>query len=203
MNLLKGKDLKKSALHRMAISAALLVIAAFVAQAGFEPARAANKPTPVSKNITAKGTKGQVLSVPAKTFADGDKVIVSGKNYDTKLGIYVTYCVIPPVGERPELCGPFDITGKNNASTWIASNPPLYAKLLVKPFGKGGTFKVPVTITRMIGDQDCQVVKCAITTRADHTYGSDRSADVFIPVTIKGGVSSQSASSSATPAPTK
>lgn len=135
--------------------------------------------------VKAKGAKGQVLSATAsKNLIDGQTVTVKGSGYSKKVGIYVTYCVIPPKGERPDLCGPFDITGQNNASTWVSSNPPLYAAALVKPFGKGGTFRVQLKLTKMIGDQDCSVVRCAITTRADHTRSADRSADAFIPVTF-------------------
>jgi hypothetical protein len=135
---------------------------------------------------TVKGPAGQSMTA-SKTalIADGTKVTVTGKGYSLKVGIYVTYCVIPAKGKKPELCGPFDITGRNNASVWISSNPPLYAKLLVKPFGKGGTFKESIKVTRMIGDYDCKKVKCALVTRADHTQGSNRKADVLIPVTIK------------------
>ena len=133
----------------------------------------------------AKGPKGQVLSASKVTnLTDGQTITVKGTGYSKKVGIYVTYCVIPPKGQRPDLCGPFDITGQNNASTWISSNPPLYAAALVKPFSKGGSFRVQLKVTRMIGDQDCTLVKCAVTTRADHTRGADRSADAFIPVTF-------------------
>ncbi len=158
--------------------------------AASDAAHAAVKPKP---NPTATlgalksgGAKGQVLTTnQALSIADGQQVTVTGKGYQTNVGIYVTYCVMPAAGQRPDLCGPFDITGASNASTWISSNPPIYAKPLVRPFGKGGTFKVQLAITKMIGDQDCTVVRCAITTRADHTLGSVRSADVFIPVTIR------------------
>jgi hypothetical protein len=118
-------------------------------------------------------------------LTDGQKVTLTGKGYNTRVGIYVTYCVIPPKGQRPEQCGPFDITGQNNASFWISSNPPLYAAALVKPFGKGGTFKVSMAATRKIGDADCAIVRCAFTTRADHTRSDNRTADVFIPVKFK------------------
>jgi hypothetical protein len=135
--------------------------------------------------VKANGARGQVLSATAsKNLMEGQTVTVKGSGYSKKVGIYVTYCVIPPKGQRPDLCGPFDITGQNNASTWVSSNPPLYAAALVKPFGKGGTFRVQLKLTRMIGDQDCTVVRCAITTRADHTRSADRSADAFIPVTF-------------------
>ena len=66
---------------------------------------------------TVKGPAGQTL-IASKTqlIADGTKVTLTGKGYSLKVGIYVTYCVVPAKGKKPELCGPFDITGKNNAS---------------------------------------------------------------------------------------
>ena len=135
---------------------------------------------------TAKGPKGQVLTVAQSIDVPADSdVQVTGRGYNTKIGIYVTFCVIPAKGKRPELCGPYDITGKNNDSVWVSSHPPIYAIPLVKPFGKNGTFKVKVTVRRNIGEYDCKVVRCAILTRADHTRSDDRSADVIIPITIK------------------
>ncbi len=144
----------------------------------------------VGKTTTAKGPTGQVLTanISRGVLAAGKTttVTITGRGYNTKLGIYVTFCVIPEKGKRPELCGPFDITGANNQSVWISSNPPIYAKLLVVPFGKGGTFKVKMPIDKTIGDNiDCTVERCAILTRADHTNSDNRKADVIIPVTFK------------------
>jgi hypothetical protein len=146
---------------------------------------------------SATGTVGQMLKVDAsKNVDDMQKLTVTGRGYDLKVGIYVTFCVIPPKGKRPELCGPFDVTGQNNQAVWVSSNPPIYALPLVKPFDKvtstvkgkkisTGSFKVQVPATRMIGTYDCKVVKCAILTRADHTRSDYRKADVIIPVTFK------------------
>lgn len=145
----------------------------------------------------ATGPIGQVLKVDVSTnVTDGQRLTVTGKGYDLNVGIYVTFCVIPPKGKRPELCGPFDITGQNNQAVWVSSNPPIYAAALVTPFTKNtskvkgkrvstGSFKVQVPATRMIGDFDCKVVRCAILTRADHTRSDYRKADVIIPVTFK------------------
>jgi hypothetical protein len=172
---------------------------AATALSGVQPAFAA--PAAANPN-TATGSMGQVLTVDAsQNVADGQMLNVSGKGYDLKTGIYVTFCVIPPKGKRPELCGPFDITGKNNQAVWVSSNPPLYAITLVKPFtpvtakvtsgrlkGKTtttGSFSVQVPATQKIGSYDCKVVKCAILTRADHTQSDNRKADVIIPVTFK------------------
>lgn len=137
---------------------------------------------------SAKGPTGQTLTAsPTKNLPVGKttNITVSGKGYSTKHGIYATFCVIPPKGGKPDLCGPFDITGKNNQSVWISSNPPVYGLALAKPFGKGGTFKVTVPVQSTIGDFDCTVLKCAILTRADHTQPDYRKADVIIPVTFK------------------
>ena len=172
------------------IMSVLIALALAAGVAG--PASAA----PASVN-TATGPIGQVLKVDAAANVDDmQKLTVTGSGYDLKVGIYVTFCVIPKPGKRPELCGPFDVTGQNNQAVWVSSNPPIYAIPLVKPFDtvtktvKGkkvstGSFKVQVPATRMIGTYDCKVVKCAILTRADHTRSDYRKADVIIPVTFK------------------
>lgn len=137
----------------------------------------------------AKGSDGQVLiaslSKGRLPLAGKTNVTVTGRGYNTKVGIYVTFCVIPEKGKKPELCGPFDITGKSNQSIWISNNPPFYGKFLVKKFGPGGTFRVSLPISSMIEDLDCTKLNCAIVTRADHTNPDYRKADVFIPVTFK------------------
>jgi hypothetical protein len=137
-------------------------------------------------SATVTGPSGQKLwASKTKAVSDGTKVSVRGRGYNTKHGIYVTYCVVPAKGKKPTECGPFDITGQNNSAVWLSSNPPLYAALIVSPFSSEGSFKVSINVTRKIGDFDCKKVRCAITTRADHTNASYRKADVFIPITIK------------------
>ena len=139
-----------------------------------------------SSAVTAKGSKGQTLKVSAtKNLVDGASVTAVGKGYDTKTGIYLTYCVVPKKGKRPEICGPFDVTGQSNDSFWISNNPPIYAALFVDRFGPKGTFKLKIKVKRFIDDKDCKKLKCAVLTRADHTASSNRSADVIVPITIK------------------
>lgn len=173
---LPSRHLPTAARVALAFSLALFCVVATVSPA----AEAA------STGISARGKFGQRLTaVVAKQLSDGQKVRVYGAGYNTRVGIYATFCVVPPKGQRPDLCGPFDITGKNNASVWISSHPPLYAALLVTRFSPGGRFSVTLTATRHIGSYDCKKVRCAFVTRADHTLGSNRTADVFIPVTFK------------------
>ncbi len=170
------------------IVSALLGLALVISATG--PATAA---TPKS----ATGPSGQVLTVDAsQQLEDGQVVTVKGRGYDLKVGIYATFCVLPEKGKKPESCGHFDITGQNNQAVWVSSDPPFYAALLAKPFVKvtkkvknkkftTGSFTVQVPVSKMIGDNDCTVVKCAILTRADHTRSDYRKADVIIPVTFK------------------
>jgi len=174
-------------------------VASATASVAHSSSQAVSKATPAATALvnSATGVSGQILKVDAvKNVDDMQRLNVSGSGYDLKVGIYVTFCVIPPKGKRPELCGPFDVTGQNNQAVWVSSNPPIYAIPLVKPFdtvtkkvnGKkvsSGSFKVQVPATRMIGTFDCKVVKCAILTRADHTRSDYRKADVITPVTFK------------------
>jgi hypothetical protein len=174
-------------------------VASATASVAHSSSQAVSKATPAATALvnSATGVSGQILKVDAvKNVDDMQRLNVTGSGYDLKVGIYVTFCVIPPKGKRPELCGPFDVTGQNNQAVWVSSNPPIYAIPLVKSFDtvtktvKGkkvstGSFKVQVPATRMIGTFDCKVVKCAILTRADHTRSDYRKADVIIPVTFK------------------
>ncbi len=141
-----------------------------------------------STAVSVKGPKGQTLTASVAKNLDPDvatKITLTGKGYNTRVGIYATFCVMPEPGLKPEHCGGFDITGRNTQAHWISSKPPFYAQLVTKAFGKGGTFKVVVPVSQMIGEYDCKVVTCALTTRADHTRGDFRAADVFVPVTFK------------------
>ena len=147
--------------------------------------------------VAATGPTGQVLTADStQSLQDGQLITVKGRGYDLKVGIYVTFCVLPEKGKKPESCGHFDITGQNNQAVWVSSNPPFYAALLVKNFDKvtktvkgkkvsTGSFTVEIPVSKMIGDNDCSVVKCAILTRADHTRSDYRKADVIIPVTFQ------------------
>lgn len=172
--------------------ALVLTVSAPVAAAPAAPAApAAATPKP------ATGPTGQVLTVDAsQQLEDGQMVTVKGRGYDLKVGIYATFCVLPEKGKKPESCGHFDITGQNNQAVWISSNAPFYAALLAKPFDKvtkkvkgkkvsTGSFSVQVPVSKMIGDNDCTIVKCAIVTRADHTRSDYRKADAVIPVSFK------------------
>jgi len=141
---------------------------------------------PISSAATVKGSQGQVLSVSKTTVKSGSVVTVKGNFFDETVGIYLAFCVIPAKGKAPTPCGGgINKAGLGEASLWISSNPPPYAIGLTEEFLPGGRFTQKVKISKKIGKFDCTKVKCAITVRADHLRGNDRSSDLFIPITIK------------------
>jgi hypothetical protein len=141
--------------------------------------------SPPSSTVTVTGLNGQKLTVSqTKGLKKDAKVTVTGSGYDKDTGIYVTFCVIPKKGKKPDHCGAYNIAGINSQAVWISSNPPLYAALLTTGFKKGGKFKVELPLSKTIGDKDCTKVKCAVLTRADHTDGDNRTADLIVPITF-------------------
>ena len=136
---------------------------------------------------TVKGSMGQSLTVAqTKGLLDKQDVMVSGKNFNTKIGIYVAYCVIPKPGKRPDPCyGGMNIDQSSNGSMWVSSNPPWYGTLIATKYGTKGTFRFPILVSKTIDDVDCTKVKCGIVSRADHTRTKYRKADVFVPITFQ------------------
>jgi opacity protein-like surface antigen len=141
---------------------------------------------PAAQAVSVKGSQGQQLTVSATTAKNGSMVTVSGNRFDETVGIYLAYCVVPKKGELPTPCGGgVNKAGTGESSFWISSNPPPYAVGLTDEFSPGGRFTHKVKISKKIGKFDCTKVKCAITVRADHLRGNDRSYDMFVPVKIK------------------
>lgn len=148
----------------------------------------ATQPVQAATVGTAKGTKGQTLTVSnVKGLAPaGAWVTVTGKRFDETVGIYVSLCAIPAKGKKPTPCGGgVDMTGSKKATVWVSSNPPRYAVALTTPFKVGGGFTVKIKVGAKIdATHDCRKIKCAIVTRADHLAAEFRGADVIVPVTF-------------------
>lgn len=141
---------------------------------------------PVANAAQVKGTQGQILTVSATTAKSGSMITVSGNRFDETVGIYLAFCVVPKKGQVPTPCGGgVNKAGTGEASFWISSNPPPYAVGLTDEFLPAGKFTHKVKVSKKIGKFDCTKVKCAITVRADHLRGSDRSYDMFVPIKIK------------------
>jgi hypothetical protein len=141
--------------------------------------------TPAMAAVSTKGSFGQVLTVDKTTVRAGSMVTVSGRGFDETVGIYLAFCVVPKKGSAPTPCGGgVNKAGMGEASYWISSNPPPYAVGLTDEFLPGGRFTHTVKISRFIGKVDCRKVKCAVTVRADHLRSTDRTQDLYIPITI-------------------
>ncbi|WP_152192616.1 hypothetical protein [Georgenia satyanarayanai] len=147
---------------------------------------------------TASGPDGQQVSAEPASGLDpnGQRVTVRGSGFDTSKGVYVALCVDNGAGRAPGPClGGVDMEGAGGASAWISSNPPAYGEGLAQPFtesGGRGSFSVTLTVSAADSFTDCLDTAvapngCVIGTRADHTRGGDRSADVRIPVTFATG----------------
>ena len=156
----------------------IAIIALALASLMISPANAAPK--------VVKGSSGQSMSASITTVKSGAMVTVTGKHFDETVGIYLGFCVVPKQGTAPTPCGGgINKAGTGEASFWISSNPPPYGVGLAEEFLPGGRFTKKLKISKMIGKYDCSKIKCAITVRADHLRGEDRSFDLFIPITVK------------------
>lgn len=157
---------------------------------------------------SASGPDGQQVRVEPSSGLDpdGQQVTVSGSGFDTSKGVYVALCVDKGAGQQPGPClGGVDMEGAGGASAWISSNPPAYGEGLAQPFtesGGRGSFSVTLSVSAADSFTDCLDPAvapngCVIGTRADHTRGGDRSADVRIPVTFATGGSDTDADAAA------
>lgn len=120
--------------------------------------------------------------------ARGETVTVTGQGYDAFKGIYVAFCKEPAANRVPTPCGGGATTeGSTGASQWISSNPPPYGRGLSIAYGPDGSFTTTLHVGAKLADTvDCRDVRCVVVTRNDHTRSTDRSQDVFVPVTFAG-----------------
>ncbi len=137
-------------------------------------------------SMQALGKHGEILTInQSQDLKNGSLITVTGKRFDSTVGIYVAMCKVVPADSLPTPCGGgADKTGHLQASYWISSNPPAYGKGLAIPF-HNSSFKVQLKVSSSIGKFDCQKISCAIYVRADHTRTDDRDYDIKIPVTFK------------------
>lgn len=134
-----------------------------------------------------QGVNGQELTVSKTVISANSTITVTGKGFDPNIGIYLAFCKIPKYGEMPTPCGGgINMSGESRSSIWISNNAPKYGKGLAKRFGKKGSFKETLRLSPIINNAvDCRKEKCAITVRADHTRGTDRNYDLYIPIAFK------------------
>lgn len=169
---------------------ALLALGGSVARAADDPTTAPATTVSADGRTATDGRRTLTVSQARDLKPSVQSVTVEGSGYDEAKGIYVAFCVIPANRQTPPgpCGGGQDRTGQAGGAVWVSSNPPVYARGLTTPYGKGGTFKVSINVQAQLNeDTDCRVVRCAVTTRNDHTRSSDRSQDILVPVYFRGG----------------
>ncbi len=144
-----------------------------------------------------------VIVSQSSELQPGQPIAVNGAGFDINKGVYVGLCLVPPAGAVPSPCaGGEDRSGSSGASAWFSSNPPSYATNIAVPYAQGGSFSAQLTVSPELGGGlDCRQVQCAIATRNDHTRSTDRSQDLFIPVTFAAGPPAEAPQPTAPPAP--
>jgi pectate lyase len=148
------------------------------------------QPTPVSTmkltTTTVASTSRPKLSVSQTTNLNpnGTSVTVRGTGYDIAKGVYVIVCTQAAPGTQSTCVGGVNIDGSSPSSVWVSSNPPSYAIGLTTEFQSDGSFNVVLQVVAKSGELDCTLVKCGVVTRSDHLRYSDRTQDVFVPITF-------------------
>ncbi len=148
------------------------------------------------------------LTVSKSVLAPGGEVItVTGAGFNEEKGVYVAFCVIPALNQLPTPCGGgIDLEGSSGAARWVspASDTPSYGAGLTTPYEPGGKFSFTIAVSPQVNPTtDCRVVQCAVVSRNDHRRTSDRSQDVFVPITFSGAeaATASGGASAATPTP--
>ncbi len=177
-----------------AVVAAVVVLAAATGPVGaaggqVDPLVAPHTTLSGDGRTASDGVRSLTVERVAGIDAGGAVVTVSGSGFDVNKGIYVAMCAIPAPNQLPTPCGGgVDQTGASGASAWITSNPPSYGRGLNTPYGAGGSFTVALNVAAVSGMLDCRAVPCAVVTRNDHTRNSDRSQDIFVPISFADAV---------------
>ena len=115
---------------------------------------------------------------------NGTSVTVRGTGYDVNKGVYVIVCSQAAPGPQATCVGGVNIDGSSSGSVWVSSNPPNYAVGLTTPFSPDGSFTVELVVVAKSGALDCTVLKCGVVTRSDHLRYTDRTQDVFVPISF-------------------
>ena len=135
---------------------------------------------------TVASTSRPKLSVSQTTNLNpnGTSVTVRGTGYDITKGVYVIVCTQAAPGPQSTCVGGINIDGSSASSVWINSQPPSYAAGLTTAFQPDGSFSVVLLVVAKSGALDCTVLKCGVVTRSDHLRYTDRTQDVFVPITF-------------------
>ena len=135
-------------------------------------------------NQTTIGRPKLTVSQTTNLNPNGTSVTVRGSGYDITKGVYVIVCTQAAPGPQSTCVGGINIDGSSPSSVWVSSNPPSYAIGLTTEFQPDGSFNIVLRVVAKSGDLDCTLVKCGVVTRSDHLRYTDRTQDVFVPITF-------------------
>ena len=140
----------------------------------------------VPATTTSVAVNRPKLSVSQTTNLNpsGTSVTVRGTGFDISKGVYVIVCSQAAPGPQATCIGGVNIDGSSSSSVWVSSNPPNYAVGLTTPFQPDGSFIVELVIVGKSGALDCTAIKCGVVTRSDHLRYTDRTQDVFVPISF-------------------
>ena len=140
----------------------------------------------VPATTTSVAVNRPKLSVSQTTNLNpsGTSVTVRGTGFDVSKGVYVIVCSQAAPGPQATCIGGVNIDGSSSSSVWVSSNPPNYAVGLTTPFQPDGSFIVELVIVGKSGALDCTAIKCGVVTRSDHLRYTDRTQDVFVPISF-------------------
>lgn len=170
----KSSTLLRSTLVTAAVVAA---VAGLAAPAFAAPGSATNN----GKTLSASNATGLA--------ATGETITVTGSGFDATKGYYVALCAVPEdysYGTKPSPCAGGDGQGGAGVgpSAWVTNNP--LGGSASFPIAANGTFTAQISVKQTASGLDCAdpAVTCAIVSRRDHFSASDRTADVYIPVSF-------------------
>ncbi|CAG7617482.1 hypothetical protein ACFPZL_06480 [Leucobacter soli] len=167
---------------------------------GFVPATSATGADGRTRSLEIESPDGAPANLAE--LSPGDVLVVRGSGFDPGIGIYVGICAVPEPGEKPMPClgglpedameeqdpdavgGAGSAAADPQASVWITDDwawRSFATQGYDDPATGGFTARLLVPGPSQ-SDLDCTAVRCAVTTRADHTAGSDRVQDMQLPV---------------------
>jgi len=145
----------------------------------------------VSSSAVPTTTTSVVVSRPKLSVSQttnlnpsGTSVTVRGTGFDVSKGVYVIVCSQAAPGPQATCIGGVNIDGSSSSSVWVSSNPPNYAVGLTTPFQPDGSFTIELVIVAKSGALDCTAIRCGVVTRSDHLRYTDRTQDVFVPISF-------------------
>ena len=154
-----------------------------VASTTSAPSSSVVKVAPTTTVVAASRPKLSVSQTNSLN-PNGTSVTVRGTGYDVKKGVYVIVCTQAAPGPQATCIGGVNIDGSSSSSVWVSSNPPNYAVGLTTPFLPDGSFTIELVVVAKSGALDCTVLKCGVVTRSDHLRYTDRTQDVFVPISF-------------------